>query len=291
LSAGQNRDGQLGLGPSNGYVQTPQLVEALEGLDIVHAALGDDHAIFVLANGSALGVGDNTDGELGLGNKVDQWIPMRLPVEGVRWAAAGEDFSILVLRSGRVLVAGENNDGQLGLGPDAGTGDVLTFTENTLLPPHVVSAAAGDDHALFLMEGGYVFGSGQNEYGELGIENVSDQPTPVWVPVEEVRQVVAGNYFTVFVKCDGSVFATGANSDGQLGLGSFQDQFAPVRVPSLESVICADSGPDSEHVLYLVPGPEEASLDTRSMPRSKPGSKRRAGEEEGDEDEGEGDDD
>jgi len=258
LSAGDNDDGELGLGFSGADLVTmPRLVQGLEGLEVRQAALGDEHALFVLTNGSVIGVGDNSDGELGLSNTQDQTVPVRLPVEGVRFAAAaGEDFSLLVLEDGTVLAAGENDDGQLGLGPEAGTQDVRIFTAIPGLPRHVVAAAAGDDFSLFLTYDGYVYGAGENDDGELGIPGTESRAAPVRIPIEIVRQVEAGDDFSVFVLCDGTVFATGANGNGQLGIGSLVDQFEPVQVPYLENVRCADVGPDSEHVYYLM---EEAS--------------------------------
>jgi len=266
LSAGKNSDGQCGLGFDNDTIGVPTLVP-IEKLDLKQIAAGDDHALLVLQNGSVLGVGENTDGQLGLGSNASVSSLTMLPVQNVSSAAGGEDNSYLVLHNGTVLAAGDNTYGQLGNGSN-GSGYTIHFQQMSM-PGPAHSADAGDDVVLVLLYNGSVFAAGRNDYGQLGIGNdFEPQSSPKKVPVESARAIATGNYFSVALHST-DAYAWGDNRYGQLGIGlgnrsqcmggsnttSPENCSSPVHIKLPSGMylqgVSANIGPDSEHALYL----------------------------------------
>ena len=99
--------------------------------------------------------------------------------------------------------------------------------------------AAGDDFTLIISDG-YVYVSGNNNNGQLGLgnnermfnlERVSD--------INNIISVAAGYSHALALTADGAVYSWGRNSRGQLGIGSQEAQNAPQRVYGLDSGVAA----------------------------------------------------
>ncbi len=67
---GRNSEGQLGIGRKCPSVETPTLVEGLEGKAIKMIAAGESHTLFLSDGGEVYSCGDYTDGKLGVGVKI-----------------------------------------------------------------------------------------------------------------------------------------------------------------------------------------------------------------------------
>src|SRR5205823_3654178 len=124
---------------------TPAPVAGISGAVAVAAGYG--HSLAVLADGSVLGWGDDTNGELGLGHNND-FIPTPTPVPGLSnivAAAAGDSDSLVLGAKGHAWGFGADGFGELGNG-------VPTDTEyNSPVPVavHGLSGiAAGEFHTL-----------------------------------------------------------------------------------------------------------------------------------------------
>lgn len=87
--------------------------------------------------------------------------------------------------------------------------------------------------------GGTAFDWGRNHLGQLGIDNTTNQPTPVPVndppgatvaSLDEVTKIAAGGQHTAALRADGTVFTWGDNSAGQLGDGTTTNRDEPVKV-------------------------------------------------------------
>lgn len=94
----------------------------------------------------------------------------------------------------------------------------------------VVTISAGLSHGVSLMDDGTVWAWGYNADGELGDGTAIDRPTPVQVPISDVKAISARGAYTLILKNDGTVWACGSNSYGQLGDGNFDDSTVPVQV-------------------------------------------------------------
>ena len=200
---GSNSSGQLGLNntttpkttltqmvdPSNGavgmyYGKTPKYI-----------ACGRAHTLVLMTDGTIYGTGLNTNGQLGLNNTTNPkttLTPMVVPSNGAvgtyygktpKYIACGELHTIVLMTDGTIYGTGYNLIGQLGLNNQ--TTSITTLTPmvdpsngaaGTYYGKTPLSIACGDLHTLVLMTDGTVYGTGENFYGNLGLNNTT---TPI----------------------------------------------------------------------------------------------------------------
>lgn len=153
----------------------------------------------------------------------------RTPIARV---ASGMGFHILIDEAGRVLTVGKNKKGQLGNGLKQ---DSMRrpYVIDTLAPYYAIQVAAGECHSLVLTSGGDVFGSGSNEYGQLGFGPVPEvtKMTKIQIPGKCIG-IAAGPLGSMFALNDGRVFTCGFNDVQQLGLGVDYQAQRTVLVPT-----------------------------------------------------------
>ena len=150
-SMGVNLYGEAGQGiqttmiANDGYSLANRKIlemDCFESNTIASIVSGTRHSIFVMTDGTAMAVGGNSLGQLGLGDsgvglewwrrlvgdsggtpgqqqqRQTRWSPVPIPgVAGVASAAAGHYHTVLVMSDGTVRTMGQNVYGQLGLGP------------------------------------------------------------------------------------------------------------------------------------------------------------------------------
>ena len=114
---------------------------------------------------------------------------------------------------------GKNESGQLG--QDASTTEVKAFCKINVPTTSKISQVECGYNYTLVVAGTKVYGCGDNQYGQLGIE-----PRRVYEMVEiislfEEIRVSCGRLHTIIhlVKSN-QVLVSGANNDGQLGIGS-----------------------------------------------------------------------
>lgn len=83
------------------------------------------------------------------------------------------DHFLAVCSNGRVFGRGQNTYGQLGFSKDKQNIDQLTEI-SSLNKYKIVSAAAGQNHSLFITSEGKVIACGGNKYGQLLLDHISD---------------------------------------------------------------------------------------------------------------------
>lgn len=101
-----------------------------------------------------------------------------------------------------------------------------------------VSSGVSGKHTFFILQG-KVWGCGQNQNGQLGLNYCSDDAvmTPIQIPdFNNVKQIVVGKEFSLFLKYDGTVWACGNNNHRQLGLNSLGVYPTPVQIPDFNNV-------------------------------------------------------
>lgn len=82
MTFGRNPHGQLGLDNNLSQV-TPQIVPALENMNIIGAACGRHHTLFLTDSGTVYACGDNRSGQCGVGNQQPQILtPTRINYRG-----------------------------------------------------------------------------------------------------------------------------------------------------------------------------------------------------------------
>jgi alpha-tubulin suppressor-like RCC1 family protein len=187
---GDNRSGQLGHGTTGTtYVRAPTLVPPFgpAGSSIAALAVGDFHSAALLSNGSLYTWGQNSSGQLGLGDTADRSIPTLVPgfpATGttITAIALGEKHSAALLSDGSLYTWGDNSSGQLGRvvsdAAPAQTPHRVTFPDPT---ERVTAIALGGNHSAALLSDGSLYTWGWNNVGQLGLGDGSNRTAPTLV--------------------------------------------------------------------------------------------------------------
>ncbi len=197
-------------------------------------AAGGGFVIGLMADGTVVAWGGNSNGELGNGSTSNSSIPVVASgLDNVVAIDAGESHSVALRSGGTVFCWGLNTDGQLGNGT----------TDRSLVPQQVpglsgvVAIAAGDHHTLAVKSDGTVWVWGENDYWQLGDGTTTTRTSPVQITVPaHVVAVAGGRYHSLALTSDGEVWGWGWNNNGQVGDGTTTVRSTPVLVAGLTGV-------------------------------------------------------
>jgi alpha-tubulin suppressor-like RCC1 family protein len=180
-----------------------------------------------LADGALYCWGDNSNGQLGLGDTHVQQTPARVGADADwRTIVAADSSSYALKRDGSLWSWGRNDSGQLGLGD---------FTDR----PSPTRVGARSDwttvasrffHACALTSDGALWCWGKNAEGQLGqndASNLGDLPAPT--QVTDARDWVAtdaGDGHSCGLRSDGTLWCWGRNSEAELA----QPDGAPIQI-------------------------------------------------------------
>lgn len=158
---------------------------------------------------------------------------------------AGFEHS-LYIDGGKVLAHGSNQDGQ------SANGSHVYLKEPTLIEglSNIIALSQGSSakHTLALKEDGTVWAWGDNELGQLGIDNedIINLSAPTMLTgIYGVVALAAGHQHSIALSDDGRVWTWGSNEYGQLGLATaskVRPLFVPKRVPKLKNVVSVAAG-------------------------------------------------
>lgn len=210
ITWGANRKGQLGNGQFTSMC-VPEGIKLLRHRPVISISCGESHTLALTIGGNVYAWGDNSQGQLGVGDTTNRLRPEML--RSLRNALAcsvhtGRQHSMVVSPRGTLFAFGSNSHGQLGLGEDGK--DVRYVATPTVVDKlcqyYALHAACGNAHTLVICKAGKL---GDNEDS----------------PFETIA------------------FAMGLNSSGQLGLGHTQSVCTPTRIPS-----AAFQSPDGDYL-------------------------------------------
>ena len=202
------------------------------------------HSFVLLNDGTVFAFGENSYGQLGVGDTYNRTSPVQVPISNVKdivtvsydnGSPPYPAFTYFLLNDGTVKACGYNAYGQLGIGDTTNQASPVTVPVS-----NVKQIVAGGYHVFFLLNDGTVKACGYNAYGQLGIGNTTNQTSVVDVPISNVKQIACGTHHTVFLLNDGTVKACGYNAYRQLGIGNATNQASPVTVPvsNVRQVVC-----------------------------------------------------
>jgi alpha-tubulin suppressor-like RCC1 family protein len=215
-AAGQNGDGQLGIGDQK---PRDRFVKVLDGVSAI--AAGGFHSLALKEDGTLWGAGNNAYRQLGL--QPGQTLPAFAPVAiQIKSFTAGEFHTLAIRSEGTLWAAGNNSFGQLGNG-----GRQVVEPGLVLNLPGLRALAAGDRFSFFIGEQSEV--AGRNVQGQLGLGHRNDQHQRIALPWKMIAAAGRASHSLV-IRDDGSAWASGRNDSGQLGTGDTKDVQSWVQV-------------------------------------------------------------
>lgn len=249
---GNNHDGQLGDGTRADRNKPEDVIGLMTGA--TGLATGERHTCALTVNGGVKCWGNNHDGELGDGTRVDRVTPQDVAglTSGVTAITAGWRHTCALTTAGGVKCWGNNHDGQLGSGTD---NDSPTPVDVVGLTSGVTAIAAHWRHTCALTSAGGVNCWGGNRHGEVGDGTRVDRNSPVDVVglTKGVKAIANGWRHACALLTDGAIKCWGSNHTGQLGDGTGIDRKTPVDAIAAPSGVTAVTG-GGEHTCALGQG-------------------------------------
>jgi alpha-tubulin suppressor-like RCC1 family protein len=209
-----------------------------EQTDWTAVAAGGLHTCAIRGSGALWCWGWNDDGEVGVGNKQIQPLPVQTAcVDGtcfgdIRVVGLGEFHTCAVRAGGDMWCVGKDVEGQLGLGPDVPADDRTTWQQ---VAGGWRTVDGGGSHTCGIRLDGTLWCWGNNSHGELGTGDLAPRraPTRVTAPGGDGWATVGiGDYHSCAIReSDGTLWCWGRNDVGQVGIGlSGEDILVPSRV-------------------------------------------------------------
>ncbi|XP_038216215.1 protein RCC2 homolog [Zerene cesonia] len=235
---GRNTFGQLGFGDTTTR-NVPELVPTLKGLNIIHAAVGRNHSMFVTDTGTVYACGENKCGQCGLGNTTPQILkPTRIRYKGapIVKVGCGAEFSMILDCNGVLHSFGLPEFGQLGHNTDGKyfvTSTKLSYHFQTvpkkiefffekakdghMIPVNdviIVDFSCGNNHTVAIDSKKRAFSWGFGGFGRLGHAEQKDEAVPRLIKFFDsqargVRSVHCGATYSLAVNEHGLLFLFG----------------------------------------------------------------------------------
>lgn len=238
-SVGWNSVGQLGLGNTTerreGLKQVNIPTLKFFTTSISHYEDNNGHCLAITSDDKLYTWGNNTNGQLGLGNTTQRTTPIEVntsflgsavPVKAV--ASNNYGCSFIIDSNGEVWSCGYNVSGQLGLG---NTTQQTTFQKVTL-PQGVfaadihISVSSSQKSVFIITTDGDVYSAGDNGSGGLGRAGTTNQSSfgKVDLGTEKVSQLCTsgtnGNAGVIVLTQNKTLRVWGYNTNGRLGTGN-----------------------------------------------------------------------
>ena len=233
--SGRNGSGQLGIGNNTDVRVFTQLTTMPVGKTPTYITTGAAFLIVLMNDGTIYGSGLNTTGQLGKGDLSNCNVLTRIPVgympvgKTPKYVNCGSNFTVVLMMDGTIYGTGGNQVGQLGKGD---LSDCTVLTPMTNMPndkiPQLIACGGEsitDHHTMVLMTDGTIYGTGGNDFGQLGKGDTSNCSvlTPMTnMPANKTPSFIScGQWSTIVLMTDGTIYCTGRNNYGQLGTGNY----------------------------------------------------------------------
>lgn len=193
-------------------------------------SLGYYHAVAIRSDGTLWSWGENSYGQLGLGDNTNRTAPVQIGSDS-NWVSisAGDEFNMAIRANGTLWSWGHNYSGQLGLGTSG----------NQNLPVQVgtatnwVKVKAGREFCLGIQSDGTLWSWGNNQMGQLGTGNTQYRNAPGQVgSATDWVDVSAADFHSIAIRSNGTLWSWGDNGNGQLGLGDYANRNTPTQIGS-----------------------------------------------------------
>jgi alpha-tubulin suppressor-like RCC1 family protein len=228
---GYNFVGQLGDNTSTKRSSPVQTVSAGTNWKQVSARLYQTASI--KTDGTLWLWGSNFHGGLGDNTRTDRLSPVQTISFGTNWkqVSAGVYYTAAIKTDGTLWLWGLNDNGQLG---DNSVSNKSSPVQTISFGTNWKQVVCGSSHTAAIKTDGTLWLWGDNLYGQLGDNSISDKSSPVQTISfgTNWKQVVCGSTYTAAIKTDGTLWLWGRDNYGQLGDNSVSNKSSPVQTIS-----------------------------------------------------------
>ncbi len=230
----------------------PELIRTCKATGTQYIKAGMQYSFVLTREGKVYGFGSNFAYELGLGDNINRYIPTLIPnLNNIVSISCGNSHTLALDNQGFVYGFGSTYYGQLGLG----FADYNTPQKTPVLIPglrNIKAIACGYDHSLVLDIEGKVYSFGNNEDGQLGLNNNIMKTTPTLITnIPVINKIFAGDLCSMILDNNGNVYVFGNNNFGQLGLGDYKNRYVPTLITGLNSIVSVSIGYQYQYTLFL----------------------------------------
>jgi len=216
---GNNNYGQLGLSDKVYYNSWQE--NSLGGMASVSSSSYSQSQFAVGADGTLWATGENTLGQLGLGDSLNRFTFQKTSLTNVVKAVASNGFSYALKSDKTLWATGSNGYGIFGLGNNTNSNVWIQVLTN------VSDIQSYYAHTLALKADGTVWVTGQNNYGQQGFGDSTTKNTWAQVPgFTNAVAIAAADSASIIVTSTGELWGSGYNAVGQLGLNSLVQKTA-----------------------------------------------------------------
>ena len=220
--------------------------------------IGDTHSAALKADGTVWTWGNNSDGQLGIGDNVSKTYPIKvMEIENAIDVSVGYYDTVVVKKDGTVWSWGYNGYGQLGDGTSSSrTSPVQVIRQDGAPLTKIVKVSAGTYRTVALDEDGNVwvwgYRCGSSAVKFANLKNIIDispnyavnQSGEVFkVDTQEIKlqlaniiRVSESSNHALFLTKVGKGYSIGANNKGQLGDGTTTAKSDPVMIQNSTGV-------------------------------------------------------
>ncbi|AEC02809.1 fimbrillin family protein [Parasphaerochaeta coccoides] len=195
-ATGYNYYGQLGDGTTTRRT-TPVRVKASIAendfmTDVAAVSAGSWHTMILKKDGTLWATGFNNYGQLGVGDTTDRSTPVQvwdstdgsMKMTNVAAVYAGMGHTMILKKDGTLWATGNNANGQLGIGDTPAQISIpvqVKGANGVGFMTDVAAVSVGIYHTMILKKDGTLWATGRNNYGQLGLGNITIRRTPVQV--------------------------------------------------------------------------------------------------------------
>ena len=225
-AGGYNGRGELGDGTLISKYGDP--VQILKDKNFKQVQNGNDYSLALDEEGNLWTWGSNFNRTLGDGRKYENERQRNYPLQitkDIKFVdiSAGIDHCFAIDETGNIWGWGENDDGCFGDNGAITTTEILIPTKLNF-SQKFKQVISGCSYSLALDMEGYLWGWGENTYGQLGDETTSYNkgPVPICQGTRFTSVVASKSYYRFYFAIDieGNLWSSGQNNYGQLGNGT-----------------------------------------------------------------------
>ncbi len=207
------------------------------------------HTLLLAEDGTLFGFGDNSTGQLGLGDYNNRMIATEishsnLSGKTISKVIAGAQNSMLITTDGTVYIWGNGGNGEMGYG---NTNNLNVPTEASHITALSKQFFAGDigqvssvgAHFILIASDSSVYAFGENSDGQLGLGNKTDNYTPTEITSSNISgkkpiAVSASVRSSMLLMDDGSVYSFGNTHRVGIEGTTFTDKSEPTLLDNAE---------------------------------------------------------